>query len=94
MKPNTEQLIEQLVQNTRELLEANWNRAEAVFTESNIKLSLTHLIDFEHSQIQVKSTIAYGARVKDTREVMMPDGEQDLPLEVPKQPKRARSNGV
>ena len=89
-KPDSATLIEQIVNNTRSLLEDNFKRAEQVFATSTIKLSFAHTVDFEPADATIKSTIAFGARVKDTIEVTVRDGESELPMEVAETPKRSR----
>jgi hypothetical protein len=80
MKPDPEQLIEQLVANTRKLLTDHWGRAEQVFAATNIKIGITHLIDFDGAKATAKSTISFGARVKDTVEVTIDDSQPELGL--------------
>lgn len=90
MKPDKEKLITQLVENTRTLLEENWVRAEQVFGTGNIKLSIAHLVDFEQEDVIAKTTIAFGARVKDVVEVTVRDNGQELPMDIPEKPRRGR----
>ncbi len=90
MKPDNEKLIKQLVDNTRTLLEENWVRAEQVFGAGNIKLSIAHLVDFEHGDVIAKSTITFGARVKEVVEVTVRDNGEELPMEIEEKPKTRR----
>jgi hypothetical protein len=90
-KPDSEKIIEQLVSNTRALLQDHWKKAEAVFAATNIKINMQHLIDFEPADVTAKTTIAFGARVKDSVEMTIPDGDSMLPMgEIPQRPKRGR----
>lgn len=86
-RPKTEKLIDQLVTNTRTLLEDHWKEAERVFGSSNIKISMAHLVDFGAQDANAKTTIAFGTRIKDTIEMTVPDG-QALLIDSPQKPKR------
>lgn len=81
MKPSSDVLVDQLVENTRNLLNQNIARAETVFAATNIKLTIAHLIDFSKAEPKTKSTISFGARVHDTIEVTIADPNQtELPI--------------
>jgi hypothetical protein len=86
-RPNNEKLIDQLVNNTRALLEEHWKDAERVFGSSNIKITMAHLVDFQGANdVNAKTTITFGTRIKDSIEMTVPDGE--LLLDSPQKPKR------
>jgi hypothetical protein len=87
-RPKTDKLIDQLVTNTRTLLEDHWKEAERVFGSANIKISMAHLVDFGAQDANAKTTIAFGTRIKDTIEMTVPDGQTDLLLDSPQKPKR------
>lgn len=78
MKPTREELIDQLVANCRKLLTEHWGRAEQVFAATNIKINIAHLIDFEGASPTAKSTISFGARVRDTVEVKLDKNQTEL----------------
>ena len=90
MKPEADKLIEQLVQNTRSLLEDHWGQVENVFTNTNIKITMTHSVDFDGADPVAGTAIAFGARVKDKVESVVPDDGAELPMEVEEKLKRGR----
>ena len=85
-RPKTEKLIDQLVTNTRTLLEDHWKEAERVFGSNNIRISMSHLVNFEAQDPNVKTSIAFGPKVKDSLEMSVPSDE--LLLDSPQKPKR------
>jgi hypothetical protein len=80
MKPTREQLIDSLVANCRQLLTDNWGRAEQVFAATNIKINIAHLIDFDGAAPTAKSTISFGARVRQSVEVKLDGNQTELGL--------------
>lgn len=94
MKPDSDKLIEQLVSNTRSLLEDHWGKAENVFANTNIKITMTHLIDFDAADPVASTTIAFGARVKDKIESIVRDEAEELPMDVEETPRRGRPRKV
>jgi hypothetical protein len=88
-KPTPEKLIEQLTENTRTLLQDHWSKAAAVFANTTVKITMTHSVDFEPADCVTKSAIAFGARIKDSVEVTIPDGDSMLPMgPIAQRPKR------
>lgn len=87
-RPKSEKLIDQLVSNTRTLLEDHWKDAERVFGSGNIKIAMSHLVDFDAQDPNVKSSINFGPKIHDSIEMTVPDGQTDLLLDSPQKPKR------
>lgn len=90
MKPSAEKIIAVLLEQARGLLEDHWGEAERVFANTNIKLSMSHQVDFESADVMCKTTIAFGTRIKDTTENAIHDEASELPMAIEQKPKRRR----
>jgi hypothetical protein len=75
---------------TRALLEDHWGEAERVFANTNIKIGMAHLVDFDSADVKCKTTISFGTRIKDSSENVLHDSDSELPMQIPQKPKRQR----
>jgi hypothetical protein len=89
MKPDNSKVIEQLVDNTRTLLEEHWRKVEQTFA-GTISITMKHVVDFDEGDTRTKTTIGFGERIKDEIEVSVRDPEEELPMDIPKAPRKRK----
>ena len=78
-------IVQECVQTTQELLEADWDDIESMRDEQDgrIKIGIAYLISFRGNEQSVKTTITFGRRVSESRESIVNPDQLEMPLEAP-----------
>jgi hypothetical protein len=66
-------IIESLIEQSRSLLEDHWSEAERMFGAQKIKIGMVFSVERGSAESTCKVSISFGARVKDSNEVLVSD---------------------
>jgi hypothetical protein len=77
----TEQLIELIAGQTRNLLQNHWPDIVDYLDGDKIKIGFSHKLSYEGNERTIKTTISFAHRVKDEIEETINPAQAELPIE-------------
>jgi hypothetical protein len=83
MSTETEQLVDLIVAQTRDLLQNHWTDIDSCRDgEDDIRIGFSHKLSYEGTERTIKTTISFAHRVKDEVEESIDTAQKELPLKV------------